>query len=125
LFYDKGTPQLIHGDLNPWNIKIRDDSFVIYDFEEVVLAYPIHDIASFMYYYQFREDISFFEIKNTFMSGYRSVSNIPQIDDKDFELIMMAKRINLFNYVLAHRKNPIEFIELSFEKIKEYYISYK
>jgi len=125
LFYDKGTPQLIHGDLNPWNIKVRDDSFVIYDFEEVMLAYPIHDIAAFMYYNQFREDITFFEIKNTFMSGYRSVSNIPQIDDKDFELIMMAKRINLFNYVLANKKDPAEFIELSFEKIKEYYISYK
>ncbi len=125
-FYEKTKPQLIHADLNPWNIKSRGDKFVIYDFEEAMLGLPIHDIAVFIYYYRNHETLDCFKIKKALFAGYESVTKKPlNINEKDLELIMMARRINFFNYVLFLRKDPAEYINLSFPRIKEYYLSYK
>ncbi|MBN2540719.1 MAG: phosphotransferase [Bacilli bacterium] len=123
--YDTRDPRLIHADLTPWNIKQNEFGYIIYDFEEALMGYPVMDIANFMYYYRTRDDIDFFKAKTNFMSGYRSVNSIPIIDDRLFELVMIAKRIRLFNYVLTIQKNPTEYIKLSFPRIKEYFISYK
>ncbi|XMB72611.1 phosphotransferase [Mycoplasmatota bacterium WC30] len=125
-FYQKAKPQLIHADLNPWNIKSSGDKYVVYDFEEAMLGLPIHDIAVFMYYYTNHETLDCFKIKKALIAGYESVSKKPLIiNEKDLELIMMARRINFFNYVLFLRKDSSDYINLSFLRIKEYYLSYK
>lgn len=125
-FYETDKPQLIHGDLNPWNIKKASDRYVIYDFEEALLAYPLHDIATFMYYYKFDETHDYRHVYETFMKGYVSVKELPlNLTEKNLELIMMARRINFFNYSLLVNSNPKEYIHMSFARIKEYYLSYK
>lgn len=125
-FYDNKAPQLIHGDLNPWNIKIKNNKIYIFDFEEALCGLPIHDIAVFMYYYKNCERFNYSSIKEAFFLGYQSIRPLPEnITEKNLELVMMARRINFFNYVLYMRKNPKEYLEMSFPKIKEYYFSYK
>ncbi len=123
--YDERAPRLIHGDLNPWHIKSFQDQYILYDFEEALLGYPVMDIAVFLYYYRAREDVDFYQVKTSFMAGYRSVNQIPFIDEKLFEMVLIAKRIQLFNHVLTVQKDPSEYIKLSFPKIQEYYVSYK
>jgi Ser/Thr protein kinase RdoA (MazF antagonist) len=125
-FYEVGEPQLIHADMNPWNIKQSNDGYIIYDFEEAKLGYPIHDISIFMYYYKFNENLKYHDIKLSFLKGYKSIKPLPKnLSEKSIELIMMARRINFFNYVLTINPNPKEYLEMSFPKIKEYYLSYK
>lgn len=125
-FYSKGKPQLIHGDLNPWHINRLGERFVIYDFEEALYAYPIHDIAVFLYYYKYNEKWKFNEVKKALFKGYESVKPLPKnLTSKNLELLMMSRRINFFNYVLSVNKHPKEYIETSFSRIKEYYITYK
>lgn len=125
-FYEKGKPQLIHADMNPWNIKKAKDNYIIYDFEEAILAYPIHDISIFMYYYKFNELLEYHDIKHAFLNGYKSIKALPlNLNEKCMELIMMARRINFFNYVLIINPNPKEYLEMSFLRIKEYFLSYK
>lgn len=125
-FYAEGSPQLIHADINPWNVKKTEDNYIIYDFEEAMLAYPIHDISVFMYYYKFNEEIKYHDIKKAFLKGYQSLNELPtNLNEKNMELIMMARRINFFNYVLTINPNPKEYLEMSFLRIKEYFISYK
>jgi len=125
-FYEKGEPQLIHADMNPWNIKSKGERFIIYDFEEAMLAYPIHDIAVFMYYYKYSDTFNFYDIKEAFLKGYETILPRPSnLNLKNLELIMMARRINFFNYVLTINPNPKEYLEMSFPRIKEYYLSYR
>lgn len=125
-FYTKGKPQLIHGDLNPWHIKRKGEQFVIYDFEEALYAYPVHDIAVFLYYYKYNEKWKFNDVKKALFKGYESVKPLPKnVTNKNIELLMMSRRINFFNYILSINKHPKEYIETSFSRIKEYYITYK
>ncbi len=125
-FYNTLTPRLIHGNLNPWNVQKYKEDIIIYDFEEVMLAYPVMDIAIFLYYYRYNENFVFDEVLAALLRGYSEYRPIPRaLDEKNLEIIMMSRRINIFNYVLSIRKDPTEFIELSFPKIKEYYLSYK
>jgi len=125
-FYESDKPQLIHADMNPWNIKKAKNNYIIYDFEETMLAYPIHDISIFMYYYKFNDNINYHDLKFAFLKGYESVKPLPiNLNEKSMELIMMARRINFFNYVLTINPNPKEYLEMSFLRIKEYFLSYK
>lgn len=124
--YKDQEPQLIHGDLNPWNIKVYNDQIRIFDFEEALFGLPIHDIAIFLYYYYNHQTLKYYEIKKEFLTGYFEVTELPDnVTDTNLEMIMMARRINFFNYVLYIRKNPKKYIEMSFPKIREYYFSYK
>lgn len=125
-YYDQAPPRLIHGNLNPWNIKRQGNELCFFDFEEAKLAYPLHDIALFLYYYKHHETLEYPILRDHFLKGYRSVSPEPHyLDEKDLSLVMMAKRIHLLNYVLLHKKDPSDYIAMSFPNIKEYYLSYK
>jgi len=125
-FYETMTPRLIHGNLNPWNIQRFLGGLIVYDFEEVMLAYPVMDIAIFLYYYRYNENFVFDDILAAFLKGYSEYRPIPRaLDEKNLEIIMIARRINILNYILTIRKDPSEYIELSYPKIKEYYLSYK
>jgi len=126
MFYQTMTPRLIHGNLNPWNVQKYNDKIIIYDFEEVILAYPVQDLAIFLYYYRYNEHFNFEEILQALFKGYAEFRPIPRaLDEKNLEIIMMARRINIFNYILTIRKDPSEYIELSYPKIKDFYLSYK
>ncbi len=124
--YEEDKPQLIHGDINPWNVKKLNNQLILYDFEEALLAYPLHDIATFMYYYKFDETQDYRHVYEVFMDGYKSITDAPyNLTEKSLELVMMARRINFFNYSLFINPNPKEYIEMSFSRIKEYFLSYK
>ena len=124
--YENQKPQLIHGDLNPWNIKTKKEDVIIYDFEEAIYGLPVHDIAVFLYYYQYHQTLNFYQVKKVFLEGYKEIAKLPKnVTDENLELIMVSRRINFFNYILTLRKNPKEYIEMSFPKIREYYFSYK
>lgn len=114
----KESPILIHGDFNPWNIKIFKDEVRLLDFEDTSLAYPIHDIAILFFYYQYDEH--FEEYKKAFYEGYNQILDLQPCDEETLQLLMMARRVNFMNYMLEVSDDPSKYIETNMKRVKAY-----
>ncbi|WP_240838136.1 phosphotransferase enzyme family protein [Acidaminobacter sp. JC074] len=111
--------QLIHGDLNPWNIKVSEDDLFLIDYEEAMLGCPLHDLATLLYYYTHHNKWSYDEVKDAFIRGYHRLREFDFNDDLIEDLII-ARRVNFINYVLIIRENPRDFINKSVPLLKAY-----
>lgn len=118
--YAKGTPQLIHADLNPWNVKIHGEQMRVLDFEEAMLGFPVHDMAVMLYYYRYDPKFCFAEVKRSVMEGYRSQVPEAQFDDEQIEMLMIARRVNFLNYALVIDDDPAPFIRMCTGRIQEF-----
>ncbi|MBD1373808.1 phosphotransferase [Hazenella sp. IB182357] len=107
--------RLIHGDLNPWNVKVENEKMHILDFEDALLGLPIHDFATMLYYYQDQDDYA--NIKKCFFNGYQKISQLPVFTDYDIDLLITARRVNYLNYVLLVDDDPQKFIEENMKKV--------
>ncbi|WBW95614.1 phosphotransferase enzyme family protein [Oceanirhabdus sp. W0125-5] len=105
-YYQTGESQLIHADLNPWNIKIYKNELRLLDFEEAMLGYPIHDFAIMLFYYRYDQNFNCNDVKRDYFEGYNSIRALPEFDEYDLELLMTARRVNFLNYVLQIHENP-------------------
>ncbi|MBI9010877.1 MAG: phosphotransferase [Clostridiales bacterium] len=122
--YETKTPQLIHGDLNPWNIKINEGKLHLIDYEEALFGFPEHDLATLLYYYQVHETLDYEQVKSAFIKGYRKFNTTHMFEEKTLQTLMISRRVNFMNYVLTIRENPKEFIEYSVTFVKRYIESY-
>lgn len=120
--YDTHSKQLLHGDLNPWNIKISNGTLIFMDFEDAVLGHPMHEIAILLYYYREHDQWDWKWIKDKIISGYQKVSDIGHIENKDYEFLMMARLLNLLNFVLTLDNDYADFIEKGLVQLEEYLI---
>ncbi|WP_214481753.1 phosphotransferase [Bacillus sp. SM2101] len=116
--------QLIHGDLNPSNIKVNGEQMHLIDFEDSMFGLPIHDISIMLYYYKYEETQNFDEVKRFYFQGYRKVRDLPNITDYELELFMTARRVNFLNYILEVSNDPVDFIETSLPRVKEFVEKY-
>lgn len=123
-YYKQSEPQLIHADLNPWNIKIYEDELRLLDFEEAMLGYPIHDFAIMLFYYRYNPNFNYDDVKKIYFEGYTSIRFLPVFDDYDLELLMTARRVNFLNYVLQVQENPSVYIERNIPRVKEFIENY-
>ncbi|MDK2952130.1 MAG: hypothetical protein PWQ77_1795, partial [Kosmotogales bacterium] len=98
--YENSNPQLIHADLNPWNILIDGDELKIIDFEEALLGLPVHDISVFLYYYKYSDKFDYSLVKNSLLEGYSEIINDNDFNEFYIDLLMTARRVNFMNYVL-------------------------
>ncbi len=118
LFKEDGM-QLIHGDLNPWNIMIADDKIKIIDFEDTSYGYALQDIGIALFYYRFDENFVYEDVKDMILKGYQSVSPLPDMTNDDLEMIILARRLNFMNYILLIDDNPKEYMELNLKRVKK------
>lgn len=99
LYQRSGDPMLVHADLHFWNVHIyRDDLYVI-DFEDIVLGYPLHDIAICLYYLRNEENYS--DLAAAFQNGYSTERDWPFFTRASLNLLWAARMTNFINYV-AH-----------------------
>jgi Ser/Thr protein kinase RdoA (MazF antagonist) len=126
-YYQKNEEhlQLIHSDLNPWNVLVRGNVMHIIDFEDVLLGLPLHDIAILLYYYRYEEEYNFDDVKRLFFNGYEKIRPLPVFEEFDLDLLMTARRINFLNYILIVSEDPSSFIEKSLPRVKEFIQKYK
>lgn len=117
--------QLIHGDLNPWNVIVDGKNMHMIDFEDVMLGLPLHDIAILLYYYKYEAGYDFKDVKRLFFKGYEKVRPLPKFDEFDLDLFMTARRINFMNYILVISEDPRDFIDMSLARVKEFLFKYK
>jgi Ser/Thr protein kinase RdoA (MazF antagonist) len=91
--------QILHGDLHPWNAKIRRGRISVFDFEDLMYGWPLQDIATTLYYFHGdgRQDDYF----GAFEDGYRSVAPWPAEAPEQIHTFLIGRALVLANYVLA------------------------
>ncbi|MEM7102751.1 MAG: phosphotransferase [Bacteroidota bacterium] len=118
--YDSEKPILLHGDLNPWNIKIQNKQLAIFDFEDAIFGPPIHDLAILFYYYRQNPDFGYEHVKEHVLKGYAEFNEIKDFSDKDIETLIMARNANFLNYVLTLEGDYKDYIAKGLTKLKAY-----
>jgi len=123
--YNGQEPQLIHADLNPWNVKIHKDGLRVLDFEEAMYGFPVHDLAITFFYYRNDKNFNFDEVKAAVIKGYNEIYPEMTFDDDVLEMLMIARRVNFLNYCLYIDDADKEYVTRCTEIIKEYLANLK
>jgi len=123
-YYNNSEPQLIHADLNPWNIKLYKNEFRIIDFEEAMYGLPIHDFAIMLFYYRYDRGFDYEKVKQNFLAGYLSINSLPQFTDYDIDLLIIARTVNFLNYVLLIDDDPKEYCMTRIKRVEEFINKY-
>ena len=117
--YAKAPAQLLHGDVNPWNVKLHKQQLALLDFEDVTLGQPIHDLAILLFYYRDKKEFDYADVKKWVLDGYASVCELPEVTEADLLFLDMARTVNLMNWVLTLEKDYEEFFEKGVERLKK------
>ena len=108
LYQRSGEPMLVHADLHFWNVHIYRGELYVIDFEDIILGYPVHDIAICLYYLRDRADYP--ELVAAFQRGYATERDWPSFTQTDLHLLWAARMTNFINYV-AHVDEPDDAYE--------------
>jgi Ser/Thr protein kinase RdoA (MazF antagonist) len=109
-----GEPmRILHGDLHQWNVRNARGVLSPIDFEDLMLGWPVQDIATTLYYF-LRDD--YLILRSAFQAGYTRHSPWPERHPGEIDSFIAARGIGLANLVLndpniASRLNPEEFVE--------------
>lgn len=117
---DKGGLRVVHGDLHQWNVRIARGNLSPIDFEDLFWAYPVQDVATTLYYSRFDDDHE--PLMAAFKEGYESILPFPEEFPGQLDIHMLARRINLLNYVFYAEEFDITeypgFIPVTLERIR-------
>jgi Ser/Thr protein kinase RdoA (MazF antagonist) len=97
---ENGPDIVVHGDLHPWNVKVRRDGRLVpLDFEDLMWGRPILDVATTLYYVELNDDGP--ELSRAFRSGYEEVAPWPERDPGTIRTLRAGRGLLLLNWVLA------------------------
>ena len=98
------TPQPIHADIHPWNMMWHEGTLAIFDFDDSGMGLPVQDLATSLYYLDNEEQVG------AFLTGYASERPLPAYTPEEMDLLLLQRRIVLFNSLLQS-SNP-EHLEI-------------
>jgi Ser/Thr protein kinase RdoA (MazF antagonist) len=117
IFSDESGRILIHGDLHFWNVhKCRGQLYVI-DFEDIMLGYPVQDIAVAFYYGGERDDYS--DLCEAYREGYSTIRPWPVTSREHIDILGAARAVMFVNYVARIDPDPGDFINKKCRWLKE------
>jgi Ser/Thr protein kinase RdoA (MazF antagonist) len=108
LYADLERQIIIHGDLHFWNVHVYRGQLYIMDFEDVMLGYPVQDVAITLYYGRDFEQYS--QLRGAFKAGYTSIRTWPVEREGQIETLIAARSVNFINYVARIDPSPEEYI---------------
>lgn len=109
-----GEPmRIIHGDLHQWNVRNIRGVLSPIDFEDLMLGWPVQDIATTQYYFDAK---NFAKLRAAFQEGYTRHSSWPERHAGEIDSFIAARGLGLANFILndpnpAWREQAEEFIE--------------
>jgi Ser/Thr protein kinase RdoA (MazF antagonist) len=118
LYADESNRIWIHGDLHFWNVHYYKGALYVIDFEDVMLGYPLQDVAVTLYYGRNRDD--YLDLRNAFVQGYTSLRCWPVNAPGQLETLMAARSVNFINYVARIDPEPDEYIESRCRDLQDY-----
>jgi len=116
--YSLAEPQLLHGDLNPGNIKVHNGQLAILDFEDAIYGPAIQDLAILLYYYRADDSFSYESVKKWIFQGYTSKKEVAGWEDSTIESLIMARKVNFLNYVLTLEDDYQAYIQKGIAELK-------
>jgi Ser/Thr protein kinase RdoA (MazF antagonist) len=105
--------RILHGDLHQWNVRVSRGVLSPIDFEDLMLGWPVQDIATSLYYLL---DESYVSLRQAFQEGYTRITPWPERIPGEIDSFIAARGIGLANFIL-NDPNPAwciqakEFIE--------------
>ena len=69
---------IIHADLHPGNLLVREDGLAIIDFDDAAFGWRMYDIAVALTHQQTATD--FTGVRDAFLAGYRKVRDLPETE---------------------------------------------
>lgn len=109
-----GEPmRILHGDLHQWNVRVTHKSLSPIDFEDLLLGWPVQDIAITLYYFLGDHYPAW---RAAFHAGYTRHSPWPERHSGEIDSFIAARGFGLANLVLsepniAARVHPARFVE--------------
>ena len=105
--------RILHGDLHQWNVRIYHRVLSPIDFEDLMLGWPVQDIATTLYYFGGQE---YARLRSAFQAGYTSHSPWPERHPGEIDSFIAARGIGLVNFILNDpnpewKRQAPEFIE--------------
>jgi Ser/Thr protein kinase RdoA (MazF antagonist) len=95
--------RILHADLHQWNVLVFCDRLSPIDFEDLMLGWPVQDIAICFYYLQDLENYT--ALKDAFQEGYTRCCPWPERVPGEIESFIAARAMDLANFVL-NEYNP-------------------
>ena len=105
LYRKSAEPIIIHADLHMWNVHVQRGRLYALDFEDLMLGYPVQDIAITFYYT--REDENGATLHEAYREGYTTERSWPVRFAGELELLMAGRMVMFCNYV-AHSMTHAE-----------------
>jgi len=106
--------RILHNDLHQWNVRYYRGTLFPIDFEDLMLGWPVQDIATTLYYF-FPLD-NYQSLRDAFREGYTRHNPWPERYPGEIEAFIAAQGLSLANFVLndpnpAWRLQAAEFVE--------------
>ncbi len=113
LKYSGEPMRIIHGDLHQWNVRNARGVLSPIDFEDLMLGWPVQDIATTLYYFPVE---TYSALRSAFQDGYTRHSPWPERHSGEIDSFIAARGLGLANFILndpnpAWREKAGEFIE--------------
>jgi Ser/Thr protein kinase RdoA (MazF antagonist) len=99
-YSDGRAVRLLHGDLHDGNVLVMHRSLAVFDFEDVIVGHPEHDLAVALYgpYYN-RPDLP--DIVAAMRGGYERIAPWPIEEIEDLRPLFAARALALVNFCLT------------------------
>jgi Ser/Thr protein kinase RdoA (MazF antagonist) len=120
-----GEPKrILHGDLHQWNIRIARDILSPIDFEDLMMGWPVQDIATTLYYFPAE---TYANLRSAFQAGYTRHAAWPEQHPAEINSFIAARGLMIANFVLndtsltwsPHAEEFVERIEKRLRKLRD------
>ncbi len=121
LFRSPEPPRVVHGDLHHENVLVHRGRLHPVDFEDIINAYPIQDIALTFYDFRYYTDPTrhdYDKLCAAFQRGYTTRLAWPQEYANQINILHLVRRIWIANWVLQREavEHHAAFIERETER---------
>jgi Ser/Thr protein kinase RdoA (MazF antagonist) len=89
LSQDPANFGMIHADLHPGNLLVREDGLAIIDFDDAAFGWRMYDIAVALTHQQTALD--FTHVRDAFLTGYRAVCDLPEAEAARLPLFLLVR----------------------------------
>ena len=93
-----GEPmRILHNDLHQWNVRVFRGVLSPIDFEDLMLGWPVQDIATTLYYFPSQ---NYAALRKAFQEGYTRHSPWPERYPGEINSFIAARGFGLANFIL-------------------------
>jgi len=89
--------RILHGDLHQWNVRLCRGVLSPIDFEDLMLGWPVQDIATTLYYFPPEQYAS---LRAAFQEGYTRRCAWPEREPGEIDAFIAARGFGLANFIL-------------------------